>query len=361
MAENDLFIEVAGGKKVSRFLISPKKHEFVIGNGKEADFQVGKRDLKDVHIKFLRNANTNDWRAEDLSGDLFQIKGSSQKRSTASIAIKQPITINSKCIIRLNTGKASLSEKLLASKSVGGLGFKEYAAIVLAPISIGATVFIVLQNQPDKAPRKELDSILKCHAQRTGPALKKYRYGSTYLERVWPDAFYDCVKNAEASCRVAYATEGENRDVFRNTYKGFCYFLSESREEMDDGSVAIDYFTSEYPAKLSIDKYNLKRLENENQSTPPLSEKGKEIAAQVCFTCDNYSELSDSQKQACDGASQSVSNFKRARELWSAGRTTDAISEYRNIKSNTSQTCEAYMAADLKTRIILRSSRSQSR
>ena len=361
MADNDLFIEIAGGKKINRFLISPKKHEYIIGSGKNVDFQVGNRDLKDVHIKFVRNPNTNEWRAEDLSDDLFQIKGSLQKRSTAAVALKQAIAINSKCIMRINAGKASLSEKLLASKSVGGLGFKEYAVMILAPISIAATVFIVLQNQPAEIIAKERDAILKCHAQRTGPALTKYKYGSTYLERVWPDEYYDCVKNAEASCKAAYAMEGEKRSEFRNTYNDFCHFLSETRDEMDDGRVAIDYFTSKYPAQLSIDKFNAMRLANPDKSISLINDKDKAITQEVCFTCDDYDKLNAAQKQACDQAGQTVNRLKRARELWSSGRGTGALREYRDIKANTSQTCEAYRAADFKSRVILEATRPQGK
>jgi hypothetical protein len=361
VADPDLFIEVADGKSVNRFLVSPKKHEFVIGSGKAADFQIGKRNLKEVHIKLVRNPNTQEWHAQDLSNDLFEIKGSTQKRSMASVAIKQAITVNPKCIIRLNTGKASLSEKLLASKSVGGLGAKEYAVMILAPISIGLTVFMVLQNQPDTAPKKELDSVLKCHAQRTGPALKKYKYGSTYLERVWPDAFYDCVKNAEASCRVAYGEKSEKRDAYRGTYKSLCSFLSETREETDDGKIAIDYYASEYPAKRTIDQYNRRASVSENQSLKPLSENAKQIISEVCFTCNDYSQLNEAQRQSCDEASKTVDDLSRARELWSAGRTNDALAEYRAIKVNSMQSCEAYRAADLKSIIILRTSGSQSR
>ena len=51
MSGDDLFLDVAGGKKVHRFLLPPKKHEFVIGSGKDADFRIGKRGLVDEHLK----------------------------------------------------------------------------------------------------------------------------------------------------------------------------------------------------------------------------------------------------------------------------------------------------------------------
>ena len=174
--------------------------------------------------------------------------------------LKQAITLNEACIIRLSSGKASLSDKFLSSKSIGGMGILEYMVIILAPISVMISVYLILAGQKSDVPVREVDAHLKCYAVRSGVALTNYPNGSTYFERAWPDEYYDCVRNAEASCQFALSEKGENRESYREAKK-FCRFFSTDKEENDEGVVSIDYYARENPANGALQRFE-KKLAN---------------------------------------------------------------------------------------------------
>ena len=343
MAENVTFLEVNDLKKVVRLKLPENKTEFVIGSGKDADFKLRKHGLNDTHIRLSRRPTSGEWHIQALSGSDFLIDGSQARRTTAPLSLRQGVKLSDNCIIRLNEGEPTLTEKFLSSNSLGGTGIMEYALVVAIPLAIGLSIFAM--TRPTTVVEK--DTALTCRIDRVSKEAMNYPSGSTYLERVKPKSYYSCVAGVEAVCDFANAYRGSNASDVKYIQRRLC-----------SGSVRKSKNPTEAVQKRITG--SIVKLKKDLASTDPNSDAAIEIRRSIsrfedrmefahlgCFNC-AQDDLTPKQKQACEHADTMVESLTDAREAWGSNQSRRAMEIYEDIRINSNPQCEVHKAAKYK-------------
>ena len=336
MAEQVTFLEVNDLKKVVRLKLPENKTEFVIGSGKDADFKLKKHGLEDTHIRLTHRPSSGEWHIQALSGTNFLIDGSKSRRTTAPLSLRQGVKLSENCIIRLNEGEPTLTEKFLSSNSLGGTGVMEYALVVAVPLAIGLSIF--LMTRPTTAI--EMDTSLTCRVDRVSKEALNYPSGSTYLERVKPKTYYGCVASAEAVCDFANSYRGNNASDVKFIQRNICPgSVRNSKNPADAVKKRITARIISLKQQLADSDPNSDAAIQIRRSISRFEDR-MEFASLGCFNC-AQDDLTPRQKQACEHADSMVDNLIEAREAWGSNQSRRAMDIYTDIKINSNPQCES--------------------